>query len=406
MVKSILQLSLILLLMSWMSSFSLAQSASQPDTLLEEQRAIESDAGLGSRARRVLFKARANQDKGDFAEAADVISQWLDGHSDRQHHLLFFTRAASYEQLDKSDLALADLEKAVQLEPRFGRAWLNLGEIAYQLENYSVAGDAFAQAYDLTPAAPPEILFYAGVTRLLGGEAKKARSDLEKLLLHAEKTPPREWYQAYLATVQDVGPSSKTSNLVDRLLLDHQDDAAAWQLAAQDALGREEYEQAAIYLTISDYLNPLPYTELVQLGDIYAVINVPIKAAQYYEQALKQGDKEPLSTDYERLASAYLAAHKVPESRQAIKRGLEVADTLQLWSLLGDLDYMDKDYAAALIDFQKCQTLSDDFGRGWLMMGYCALEMGNKDQAYRFLVKAKAYPDQASSAETLLRRLP
>jgi len=136
-----------------------AQAPADAEALVQEQTAIESDASLNSRARRVIFRARANQDKGDFAKAVEVISQWLDGHPDRYHHLLFFTRASSYENLEKRELALKDLEAAVKQEPRFGRAWLKLGETAYQLELFSVAGDAFAKAYDLTPSAPAELLF-------------------------------------------------------------------------------------------------------------------------------------------------------------------------------------------------------------------------------------------------------
>jgi tetratricopeptide (TPR) repeat protein len=382
-----------------------AQASGEEDLLLKEQIAIESDAGLSGRARRVIFRARASQDKGDFDNAIDVLSQWLNGEPDRNHHLLFYTRASNYEEAGNHELALADLETALMLEPRFGRAWLKLGETAYELERFSLAGDAFAQAYDLTPSAPAELLFYAGVTRLMGGESEKARGDLERLLLSTEKDAPQEWFQAYLATVQDAGPSAQTPGLVDRLLGDFEDDGAAWQLAAQDALGREEYEQAAIYLTIANFIEPLSFSELIQLGDIYAVINVPLKAARYIEQALASGEKTPEPVDYERLASAYLAAHKAPEARQAIARGLAVGETYQLWSLLGDLDYLDKDYAAALVDFEKCQDLNSDFGRGWLMMGYCAAEMGNNDQACQYLEQAENYPDQASSAGTLLRRL-
>jgi len=396
---------LLVLVLPYMWSTPMALANTEEDPLMKEQLAIESDAGLSGRAKRIIFRARSNQDKGDYAKAVEVIGQWMDDQPDRQHHLLFYTRAISYGRLEKPELALQDLEKAVQLEPRFGRAWLTLGETAYQLERFSQAGDAFAKAYDLTPAPPPEILFYAGVTRLMAGESNKARADLERLLLEEGEDTQKEWYQAYLATVQDAGPTATTPGLVDRLLLDFKDDGSAWQLAAQDALGREEYEQAAIYLTISDYVKPLSYSELIQLGDIYAVINVPLKAAHYFEQAIALEEKEPAATDFERLASAYLAAHKVPEARLAIDRGLAVSETLQLWSLLGDLDYLDKNYAEALADFQKGHSISETFGRGWLMMGYCALEMGNKDLACQYLEKAQLFPDQASSAGTLLRRL-
>ena len=51
------------------------------------------------------------------------------------------------------------------------------------------------------------------------------------------------------------------------------------------------------------------------------------------------------------------------------------------------------------------RALDPDFGRGWLMMGYCAVELGREDEARRHLERAAEFPEQATSARNLLSRV-
>ncbi|MCB1185369.1 hypothetical protein KDM41_18265, partial [bacterium] len=46
----------------------------------------------------------------------------------------------------------------------------------------------------------------------------------------------------------------------------------------------------------------------------------------------------------------------------------------------------------------------DESGRALLMEGYCALELGAKDEALDLLARASSYPDQADMAQRLIQR--
>jgi len=60
---------------------------------------------------------------------------------------------------------------------------------------------------------------------------------------------------------------------------------------------------------------------------------------------------------------------------------------VRLWALLGDLHYMDENY-----------------GRAYLMMGYCALEKGRVEEAAERLNEAAEFPDYRQTALKLLKR--
>jgi len=113
----------LLLIIAWPAN---AQEADR--TALQKQ--IESGSDLSSRASRVLFKARSRQDAGQYAEATNSLKSWLDEGDHTDHHLLRFQLAVGYLSLEQPVDAVAALEDAVDLEPRFARAWLRLGEAA------------------------------------------------------------------------------------------------------------------------------------------------------------------------------------------------------------------------------------------------------------------------------------
>jgi tetratricopeptide (TPR) repeat protein len=109
--------------------------------------------------------------------------------------------------------------------------------------------------------------------------------------------------------------------------------------------------------------------------------------------------------EFERLASAWLGAHDHDRARTTLKTALSQKETAGLWSLLGDLEYLDEDFEAALAAFGRACDLDPEFGRGWLMMGYCAIELGRPDEARPHLEKATEFPGQASGARSLLGRV-
>ena len=386
----------------------------------ELQTRIESGSDLTSRARKVLFRARTHQDAERYGESAQVLGLWLEGHPEREHHLLRFQQALAHLGLLEKERALAALQTAVALEPRFARAWLRLGETAYELEHFELAAEAFGQGYELNPVQRPEFLYYGCVASLMGGQSGRALDDLERLLNTHRQSAPLEWYRALVAAATAARQPGRAERYVQAALADNAEDPRAWDLAYRFAAGREDYQSAAVYLTITGYLRELTRQEWTQLGDLYAVIHVPLQAARSYAAAMEGGGngaaaaaaagpapegiraEDPRAREHERLAGAWLAAHRHPEARAALRKALAETQTRKLWSLLGDLDYMAEDYAEALEAYGRGCELDPAFGRGWLMMGYCCRELDRPEEARAHLERAAAFPEQAAGAKALL----
>ncbi len=354
--------------------------AELPDRAAVQNR-IESGDDLGSRARKVLFRARTRMEEGNALAAIGTLDGWLDGHPERDRSLLRFERALARMNLDQPDSALLDLRRAVALEPRFARAWLTLGEVAYGQQAYAVAAEAFAKGYGLTPDPRPEILHYQGVCLLLAGQAQQAAAVLAELLRVNRAQAELDWYRALIAADLESPHPGVAAPFLDHLVEDFAADPQAWDLAASYAASGQHYRSAAVFLTIADYLQPLAAGRLDQLGDLYAACGVPLEAARIYERALAA---RPATTetdsaavrrgreDQERLASAWLAAHRPGRARAALQAAVKT---------------------------------DPDFGRGYLLLGYSSLELGLEEQARQELRRAQTYPKQAVEAGRILKSL-
>ena len=55
--------------------------------------------------------------------------------------------------------------------------------------------------------------------------------------------------------------------------------------------------------------------------------------------------------------------------------------------------------------FDNCVRLDPDHARSYMMMGYCALELGDTQEAIRQFELAAAFPEQEEKARYLIARI-
>jgi tetratricopeptide (TPR) repeat protein len=232
-------------------------------------------------------------------------------------------------------------------------------------------------------------------------QPEKSMPLLEELIYADQKEPKLDWYRALIMAVIELEEEEAGHRAVDRMLEVFPEDPEAWKLAFQFAASVHDYRRAAIAMTVKGYLEPLERSEMMMLGSLYTAIEVPWTASSYYEQAIEAESKPE---DFERLASVYMAAHKPEKALETLERALATEPTPKLWSLLGDLYYMEQDYGKAYEAYGSCYELDPTSGRSLLMMGFCALEMGNPSDAALHLEKAVEFEEYSSNASALLKR--
>ncbi len=353
------------------------------------------------RVKRILYKVQQQMKLDQYEEAARTIQNFLAKHPDQDHCLLEFCLGNAEYSLNKPAEALDHFHAAVKLDPDYGPAWVNLGQVAFEEKRYGLAAEALVKGYEMSGKKNPDYLYYAAVAHILNGHAHEAVGILEPLVYVEGPAPDKEWFQTLLHAYLELGSERDAERLLTRMLRLFGTDPETWKLWYRFEANRDNYMGAAVAMTIYSYLTPLSREEQVLLGDLYVAVDAPLVACEYYETAMKAGAK---SSEFERLASAYIAGHRPGDARRVLERALGAEPTGKLWTLLGDLLYMEEDYRGAWEAFRESTTLDKRNGRSHLMMGYCALQLGWKEKAASALKKAADYPRQRKLAGRLLRQ--
>lgn len=363
---------------------------------------IEKGSSIPARIRRVLYKAQQLMKREAYREVVTTLERFLQKHPGRDHCLLEFSLGNALYSSGENEASLSRFQRAVSLDPCYGPGWVNLGQVAFELGKYGPAADALCRGFDLSKEKNPDLIFYAALARIQEDRPRQAVPLLEALVRGKYGDAKKEWFQPLVYAYMVLDRQGPAEKLLKRMLSLYGEDPETWKLTYRFEAGRGNYKTAAVAMTVYGYLTDLSPQERILLADLYATINVPVVACGFYEKAL-ESDSSP--EVYERLASAYLAAHKPLEARKVLTRALEVKPTARLWSLLGDLLYMQEDFQGAYEAFKKSAGMDEANGRASLMMGYCALQTGKKKLAAVHLLKAAAYPGQKKTARRLLHRI-
>jgi tetratricopeptide (TPR) repeat protein len=352
--------------------------------------------------RLTYFKAQTYRDRDQIDEAIAVLTEHITHYPDHDHFLVRYQLGNLLATSARINEALPQLEAAVELEPRLYPAWRNLGEVAYELGRNEQAAKAFETAFRQDPDRTPEILYYAAANWLIAGRADRAAPLYEELVAGRYGAPRLVWFRGLLASCLELNTPERAAPAMADLVARFAGDPDAWSLAGKQATAAGDFRQAAVALTVAGLLRPLTYAEQVQLGDLYGAIDVPVAAARHYAAAVADS---ATTHGYERLVSAYLASHQLDRAEATAAQALAAVPNARLWSLAGDVHYLQENYAAALVAYRETLQRDPEADRAHLMAGYCALELGEKQQAAVYLRRAAEFPRQAESARRLLATL-
>jgi tetratricopeptide (TPR) repeat protein len=364
--------------------------------------AQEPAASLPLKARLALFKAQEKRDKGEHAEAAGILYDFLSKNSRDDNCLVRYYLALSYAEAGEPEKSLDHFQKCLAFDSTFAQAWMKLGETAFNLGSYRIASDAFERGYALDERKTPDLLYYAATARYLSEDAAGALSLLEELLTGERGAPRIEWFRTYLAACNEASETERGRTAAVRLVELFSGNAEAWRLSHQFFASVRDYREAAATLAVVGFLSPLSRDEERVLGDLFVAIGIPALASTRYEAAL---GGEARVEDLERLASAYLASYDFETALETLERAIEREPTVRLWSLLGDLHLMERHYDRAYEAYRRSAAMDSTRGRPELMMGYCAYELGSMGDAVEHLERASNFADSEKTALELLERL-
>jgi len=313
--------------------------------------------------------------------------------------------------------ALAHYAASADFKPDYAPAWQNMAKIYSDIKQYEKAGDCLLKTYEFMEKKDSSMLYNAAAFFIMAGKDAKSLPYLESLMSQDEEKIKIIWVEAFLKVCMNLQHKKKAIKIISELIDKNKNDPELWKMLGRVYLWQKKYKKALAALIIRSYLTPLNEKEdFLLLGDLSNFVGMPLKAAGYYEQAIEI-DRQPESLIYEKLASAYIFGHRDTRAAEVLNKALVKKPCATLWFMLGQILYRKEKFNKAYQAFNKGVSpnlknglkngLKNDSknGQAYLMMGYCALNIKDKQKAWPAFKKAAGFPKQRKNAKEMLKYL-
>lgn len=356
---------------------------------------------IPERTKVALFKAQQEMNQNQYEKAIEILLKFQERSAKYNHFLVEFNLGTAYGLQDQPEKAIVHLKRASEMEQHYSPIWMNLGKLYYQTKNFPQAGAALEQGFRCATAKNPEILYMAMAAYFQANDYEKTTALGEELVFKFRSMNDSVvslLANTYIVTKNFTGAIKTLRYLLDTDPNNHK----AWKLLCSAYFNNQQYVEATIAYEVYGYLNGLKRDESVILGDLFFMSGVPVRAAQYYEQALKEGGS---SEEYEKLAVYYYSAYEIEEAIGSLDEALNEEETVERLLLKAQLYYLQDKFGEAEKHYASAAELLTKDGHEWLMAGYCAMRNGDTKNAKQWLYKAMDYPSQRQEAQSILKMM-
>ena len=351
---------------------------------------------------RVVHEAQQAMAAKRYSEAQNSLSAYIEQCKGKVHYLVEFSLGNAWMLDGQPGRALPYYQMAADRYASDPAVWQNLGKTYYELARFGEAGDCLAKAHALIPSPSPTLAYQAAVAYIQANRSAEACPLLERIVTAADGGSDPAWLEALLKVYLDLGQKDKALDLARGLVRRQGRDPRLWQVLANLYIESKAYDKAAAAMAIKLSLTEASREEIEQLGDLYRMAGVPLKAARQYEKLLADKVRPK---EVAKVASAYLAARRVDAAIDVLERGVDRHPTFRLWWLLASAFYDRENFARALEAFEQCNRSNPKHPRAYLMKGYCALRLDRLPDAEAAFTQAARFPRQRTEAEQRIKEI-
>ena len=397
---------------------------------------------LPTSARLVLIEVRDLMNRKDYGRAIDRIKafQALNGREaikggdaeGCRHPMVYFALGNCCLLQEDYGKAKKALLAAVEREPGFVDAWLNLGKTYYELKEYADAAKCYANAYEWSDPSNPDYLYFSAAGYLMAEKYMPALTAFERLFKEHAGRIQQQWQENYVNALIASGHPRRALPLIKALAEQSEGDQKTkwqetllhlylqldmhaqalscatgltrqnciiekwWKALAHVNLSLGRYKEALADLTIYGYLTPMSTEERKLWADLNLQLDIPVKAATIYEAMMKEKPDKRL---LQKLVTAYQKLDRSEKALEHLNHLGSATNDPELLMLKGDLFYALKRFKDA--NHAYCRAAQADFqqaGRAWLLAGYAAWQTNDLSASRHAFEKAAKYSRQRKAA--------
>ncbi|SDZ77936.1 Tetratricopeptide repeat-containing protein [Desulfuromusa kysingii] len=321
-------------------------------------------------------------------------------YPDDPHYLIDYHLGNLYGQTGQLDKALSAYDAALSHCDQEPSLWQNRGKIAWDLKQYSIAADSLFQAYELAQNKDPSLLFHTAMARSYADQKEGAVKLLETLLGDQAEAVEDIWLETYTNLCIETKQIDRALQRLNGWRPELENRKLFWRLLTILQVQQHDYEKGATSLQVLAAFEPLNKDDKRLLADLLLQIDIPLEAAEQYEELLADNPQE--QDLHNRVITSYRRGLQPQKALVAIERALALNRSEALLQQRGEILFEQRQYEQAFRAFEELVQLDANKGVAYLYQGYCALRIDDLMLARKVLTKASAFKRERKEAQRLL----
>jgi tetratricopeptide (TPR) repeat protein len=237
---------------------------------------------------------------------------------------------------------------------------------------------------------------------------------VDKALVPAQKavdlaeSPRDSWIQLLLALRIDKEQYAEAVPLLKRLVVSDPGKKNYWIQLSGVNRQLERYDDSLAVLELANVAGLLTTdSELRQLADLEAFVEIPYRAATLMERAIAKGQIKPDERVYERLGYSWIQARNYEKAIAPLSKAGELHDTGDTFVRLAEVQIQRQNWAGATDALQKALAKGrlKDTGNTQLLMGIAFYSNKQPKEAKTWFQRALAHEKVRKQAETWIKHI-
>lgn len=384
------------ILMSVTGATLSASVLAKPDYAKIEERKKAKTKIMGERTGKKVIKAfdLYNEDKID--EAIAILNE-IDASDDFDKATVNRYLGSMYAQKEKYAEAIkytklavapdvlnfADQEQTLKL----------LGDLYAGTEKYNEAKKAYLAWMDFTGQEDATVYTRIAQANYQLEQFKDVIEPANKAI-ELQKEPNKAPYQLKLGAYFESKDYANMVKVGEEIVRMWPDDNKAWVSLGKYYLQTEEYQKGLATMEAA-YVNGFFENEVEYkvLSNFYSLNEIPYKAAQTLEKAVKENKVKRTKQNISAIASNYHRSKDIEKAAKYYEEAAKFDDDAELYRKAGSLLLQSENFSAAIVRLNKALELgSDKKGTIYSDLAEAYYYQGKYKQAYAAIVKAMDDP--------------
>jgi tetratricopeptide (TPR) repeat protein len=367
---------------------------------------------MSESAYRIVQEATELITQNKHAQALERLNKLLDSSSDFEKAVIFYNMGFAHSATENYGKATEAFAKALQLnvlpQQQHEQLEYNLGQL-YIAANKPDEGIRTLQQYvtESCGKVPAEAHIFLANALSQAKRYKEAVPEIDRAIEKAG-TPKESWLQLKLAINYELKDYKACAETLVVLIGITSNSADYWRQLSSMFLQMKRDAEAVAVLALAERQGYVAKpAEIVNLYNVYMMMDLPFKAGSLLQQAVDQGKVPAEEKHLEQIANAWINARESQRAEAALKKLAAMADrgeySFKLGAMYGDNEQWRDSKKALEIAIQKGGLKRA--GEAWMRLAVANYNLNNVPDTQAALQQAMKFDDSRKQAGEWLKYL-